>query len=470
MTAVATVVGSDGNGARPEDNGASARHEPEAPRLEKLRPGQRVDIERLRDAVQRLFLVAIWAPTAVLTLVVVALAIVKPLAVVFLAVCAAVMFVVGWIGWKMVFVHIRGNAIEVGPSQYPQLYRLVADASQILGIDPPTVLVLQGHGLFELLVAKRFSRRGFIIITSNMLDDLTETGSSRELMFFIGRQLGLLASGYFRFWFAKLVLGRFAIFFYQAWERHCHYLADRLGLLVAGDLDAAEQALLIITAGRSVASCTNMEALRAQRAVLFDSPWAYIRLLFSEYPFMIDRILDLREFAYRAAADGVPANAPLAIGALPIEHRPIRALPLLIVHGHDALARLELENFLYRRFPHVVPKAIVSETDGAAMIAEKFERYAAEVHGAVALLTPDDVATALRDGVPTVRARQNVIMEIGWCWGRFGRKKFLLLSRGAVELPSDLKGVDVHPFNASPVECAEALMTFVQDLSVEPGR
>ena len=89
---------------------------------------------------------------------------------------------------------------------------LVKEASDILGIVPPDVFVMQGHGFFEVLVAKYFSRRGVMILMSNLVDDLTERGSSRELMFFIGRQLGLIATGFFRWWVVKHTLGQFALF------------------------------------------------------------------------------------------------------------------------------------------------------------------------------------------------------------------------------------------------------------------
>ncbi|MGH8625627.1 MAG: hypothetical protein ACREYC_10260 [Gammaproteobacteria bacterium] len=134
-------------------------------------------------------------------------------------------------------------------------------------------------------------------------------------MFFIGRQLGLIANGYFRFWFFKNTIGRLALFFHQAWERRCHFTADRLGLLVAGDLYAAEQALLVITSGSAVAQAKNLEALKEQRAKLFESFWAWLRLGFSNYPYMVDRIIRLRQFAFAALSIGAQANAPVAVGA-----------------------------------------------------------------------------------------------------------------------------------------------------------
>jgi hypothetical protein len=342
----------------------------------------------------------------------------------------------------------------------------VTEASDVLGIYAPTVFILQGHGIFELFVARRFSRRGILMITSNMLDDLTEHRSSRELMFFIGRQLGLIATGYFSFWTIKHTIGQFSLFFYWAWQRRTHMTADRLGLLVAGDLYAAEQALLILTAGSGIAPSTNIQAIKEQRTELFDRFWAWIQLGLSRYPYMVDRIIRMREFAFEAARSGIQSNAPLAIGALPIVHRPIRSIPLMIVHGHDTGARLELENFLLKRFPHVTPITMIDKADSARTLPEKFERLASGVRGALAILTPDDLALARRTNTESLRARQNVIVEVGWFWGKFGRGKCLLLVRGNIEIPSDLSGIEVHRFVSSPTECSETLRDFIAELEL----
>jgi len=40
-----------------------------------------------------------------------------------------------------------------------------------------------------------------------------------------------------------------------------------------------------------------------------------------------------------------------------------------------------------------------------------------------------------------VRARQNVIMELGWFMARLGRKRVVILHQGEVEIPSDISGV-----------------------------
>jgi Zn-dependent protease with chaperone function len=360
---------------------------------------------------------------------------------------------------------VYGNCIAVGPNQYPQIYRVIKDACQFLDISMPTVLILQGHGAFDLYVAKRFSRRGVILITSNLVDEFSNLPSSREFMMYVGRQLGHIKAGHFRWWFFKEVFGPLSLWFYAAWRRRCHFTADRVGLLAAGQLEAAMQALYILTVGPSVAPSTNFREIVDQRSVLFESFWARVQLSFRTYPYMIDRIVRLHDFA----VDLGHKEALHRVGVMPIEHRKIKSLPLLIIHGHDRLAMLELRTFLFSKFPGVAQKVMVSTVAASATLPEKFEIVAEGVEGAIALLTPDDTATTLKATEPrmTSRARQNVVVEVGWIWGRLGRKRCLLLARGEVEIPSDLSGIEIHKFASSPEECSEIIRGFIEQLERE---
>jgi len=54
------------------------------------------------------------------------------------------------------------------------------------------------------------------------------------------------------------------LWFFLAWKRRCHVTADRIGLLCAGNLYEAEQALLMITVGKGLAPGTNYDALAEQ--------------------------------------------------------------------------------------------------------------------------------------------------------------------------------------------------------------
>jgi Zn-dependent protease with chaperone function len=432
-------------------------------RLPVLRPNQKFNPHRIRDRWENFYLAIIYAFDVLVVLVLLGILVNGDMLTTFIILAVlGYLWLMSWISWHLVKAYLCGHSIEVGPTQYPQIYQTVKRAADLLGIPTPTVLICQGHGLFELLVARRFSRRGLIIITSNMMDEFSKRPSSRELMMFVGRQLGHIKARHFHLWILKDVIGAFAIFFHQAWRRRCNFTADRIGMLVAGELPAAERALYIITVGGGIAPSTSYDEVEEQRTRLFESPWSWIRLAFDSYPYMIDRIVRLREFSEEIMAKPSPE-----IGTIPVEYFPIRSLPLLIIHGHDQNVVYDLKDFLYGAFPHVVPRQMVSETSGALSMPEKFESTVMDAEGAIALVTPDDTgAVARTEGSLQPRARQNVIMEIGWAWGKLGRERFLLLLRGDVEIPSDLSGVDVHRFVNSPRECSEAVRAFVHRVAL----
>lgn len=56
------------------------------------------------------------------------------------------------------------------------------------------------------------------------------------------------------------------------------------------------------------------------------------------------------------------------------------------------------------------------------------------------LLTPDDEGRA-KGGNLEPRARQNVLLELGYFIGCLGRDKVCALKRGSLEIPSDFAGV-----------------------------
>ena len=81
-------------------------------------------------------------------------------------------------------------------------------------------------------------------------------------------------------------------------------------------------------------------------------------------------------------------------------------------------------------------------------IPEKFEEHADDAGFAIILLTPDDVG-APKDETNSLkpRARQNVVLELGYFWGRLGRKRLCVLYKEGVELPSDIRGIAYVPMD-----------------------
>lgn len=115
-----------------------------------------------------------------------------------------------------------------------------------------------------------------------------------------------------------------------------------------------------------------------------------------------------------------------------------------IVHGHADGTKFELKNFLQNilRFPQ--PIILHEQPDAGRTIIEKLEEYARKATVVFVLLTPDDLGGLAADpDERKLRARQNVIFEMGYFLGMLGRKsgRVMLLHKGPIELPSDIYGL-----------------------------
>jgi predicted nucleotide-binding protein len=89
----------------------------------------------------------------------------------------------------------------------------------------------------------------------------------------------------------------------------------------------------------------------------------------------------------------------------------------------------------------------------------------------VVLLTPDDVgaAASARDKL-NPRARQNVILELGYFTGRLGRGRVCGLFKPGVELPSDLHGVlflELDSQGAWKTKLAQELLTAKMQIDLQ---
>lgn len=112
---------------------------------------------------------------------------------------------------------------------------------------------------------------------------------------------------------------------------------------------------------------------------------------------------------------------------------------VFVVHGHDELARVTTARFLEQL--HLNPIVLHEQTNSGLTIIEKLEKWS-DVRYAVVLLTPDDTGKAIVDtGDARLRARQNVILELGFFLGKLGRKNVVALVKGELETPSDYDGV-----------------------------
>ena len=124
---------------------------------------------------------------------------------------------------------------------------------------------------------------------------------------------------------------------------------------------------------------------------------------------------------------------------------------VFIVHGHDDASKNELSAFLFRL--GLAPIVLHEQPNSGKTVIEKFEQYTSDVGYAFVLLTPDDIGGINKKDV-SPRARQNVVLELGYFMAKLGRDKVCGLYRGGVELPSDVLGILFLKYNKSIQERA----------------
>jgi predicted nucleotide-binding protein len=117
---------------------------------------------------------------------------------------------------------------------------------------------------------------------------------------------------------------------------------------------------------------------------------------------------------------------------------------VFVVHGHDEGTREAVARFLERL--EIRPIILHEQASQGRTVIEKVEAHG-DVGFAVVLLTPDDEGS-VKGGTPAPRARQNVVLELGYFIGRLGRKYVCALKRGEVEIPSDFGGVVYETFDS----------------------
>lgn len=121
---------------------------------------------------------------------------------------------------------------------------------------------------------------------------------------------------------------------------------------------------------------------------------------------------------------------------------------VFVVHGRaaggfrDATARFVEQ--LGLRAVILAEQAIEGRT-----VIESFEANTIDVGYAIVLLTPEDRAFGPDDEAPPRpnRARQNVILELGYFMAKLGRNNVVALLQEGVELPTDILGIMYIPLD-----------------------
>jgi len=118
---------------------------------------------------------------------------------------------------------------------------------------------------------------------------------------------------------------------------------------------------------------------------------------------------------------------------------------VFIVHGRDEAAKNEVALFL--RAIGLEPIILHLKPNGGRHLLTKFTEESEGAGFAVVLMTPDDEGS-LNGGERRLRARQNVVFELGFFIGKLGPASVAALMKGDVEKPSDFDGIGYIIFDS----------------------
>jgi len=120
-----------------------------------------------------------------------------------------------------------------------------------------------------------------------------------------------------------------------------------------------------------------------------------------------------------------------------------RVPKIFIVHGHDEGVKLALKNFIQNTLQLGEPVILHEQPSFGRTIIEKFEELAQNIDVVFVIMTPDDISGADAAIVSSRRARQNVVLELGFFLAKLQRSsgRVIVLHKGPIEIPSDISGI-----------------------------
>jgi predicted nucleotide-binding protein len=134
---------------------------------------------------------------------------------------------------------------------------------------------------------------------------------------------------------------------------------------------------------------------------------------------------------------GPAQEAPAAVAAV--------SRRIFIVHGRDGEMREAVARFIGEI--GFEPVILHEQANGGRTVIEKFEAHSEPARFAVVLLSGEDEGRLKGTDNLAPRARQNVILELGYFVGKLTRARVCALKRGDLEVPSDIVGVVFEPYD-----------------------
>jgi type II secretory pathway pseudopilin PulG len=203
--------------------------------------------------------------------------------------------------------HLRGNAVLLSESQFPDLYAQFLDCCRKLEMEPPQAYVMMSDGVLNALATK-FLKRHYVVLYSSVLDALKTRPES--VRFYFGHELAHIKRGHLNHHWL-LLPGLVLPLLGAGYRRAQEYTCDLHGRAVSNSTDDALAALGVLGSGAEKLPALNLREFMEQRSTT-GGFWMSFHELTGDYPWLCKRLANV---AQEDANAPIEANPPRHVGA-----------------------------------------------------------------------------------------------------------------------------------------------------------
>lgn len=212
-----------------------------------------------------------------------------------------------WLALQLHRANLLGNAVRVTPESLPELHAVLDEVRAALDYHRRVDVYVTDRVSGLMTLTSLFGTR-VIMVEGDLVATLLENGRRRELTFLVARFIGALKSQRDRIGPLRLLvtlarpIGLVNVFIWP-YDRAVVYSGDQIGLAVAGDLDAALNALDRLLVGGTLGPSVRDAGVFDQASQVRRRRLPRLAQLFNRQPHLANRYVNLMAFAERHAPE-----------------------------------------------------------------------------------------------------------------------------------------------------------------------